>query len=410
MIKSSGNPLKKGFGAVISCSRPPKKHNMLRIFQTGDNHIGMKYASHEKGAVLSETRIDAFHDMVRAANENECGLFIITGDLFENTYGIAKKDVARILGILSGFRGTVAILPGNHDYYDPDSKLWRAVEDEIKKTDNILLLNDYKPYELSVGNETVVLYPAFCRTLHSAPDENNLGFIKEQNWTDDEKYRIGIAHGAVSGETIDSEGRYFLMSRKELEAIPVDVWLIGHTHVPFPKDLDDEFTVTSERIFNCGTHVQTDVSCRTEGLCFIFEIEKRENRVCVKAKKFRSGKLRFYRKKITLSDGKAEEILRQELRDIADHSVVELILNGSIGEEEYSRKNEIFESCLSRFTESRYDDCRLSRLISKQRIDSEFPETSFSALFLTELLDEPKQAQLAYDLIKALKDQNNQRR
>ena len=106
---------------------------------------------------------------------------------------------------------------------------------------------------------------------------------------------------------------------------------------------------------------------------------------------------------MTLTAEKAEEILSDELKDLGDSSVVELIIQGSITADEYSRKAEIFETCLKRFTESRYDDCKLSRLITKQLIDSEFPETSFSARFLTALSDEPKQAQLAYDLIKTLK-------
>ncbi len=363
----------------------------------------MKYASHEKGAVLSEKRIDAFENMVQAANENDCGLFIVTGDLFENTYAIGKKDISRLIDILSGFKGTVAVLPGNHDYYDPDSKLWKAFEAEMQRADNIMLLNDYRTFELTVNDEPVVLYPAFCRSLHSAPDENNLGFIKELTIIPDEKYRIGIAHGAVEGETIDSEGKYFLMSRKELEQIPVDIWLIGHTHVPFPKNIGEKSAACSEKIFNCGTHVQTDVSCNTEGLCFILELEKHEAGTSIKAKTFRSGNLRFYRKVLTLTAGKAEEEMTNELKSIGDSSVVELILQGSITADEYSRKSEILETCLKRFTESRYDDCKLSRLITKQLIDSEFPETSFSARFLTALSDEPKQAQLAYDLIKTLK-------
>ncbi|MGN1442287.1 MAG: exonuclease SbcCD subunit D [Acutalibacteraceae bacterium] len=381
--------------------------DMLRIFQTGDNHIGMKYASHEKGAVLSQKRIDAFENMVKTANDNDCHLFVITGDLFENTYGIAKKDIVRIVDILGKFKGTVAVLPGNHDYYDPDSRLWKAFESEMRNYDNIMLLNDYRPYLLCVNDEAVVLYPAFCRTLHSAPDENNLGFIKNENIVPDEKYRIGLAHGAVEGETIDSEGRYFFMRRSELEEVPVDVWLIGHTHVPFPKNLNDDFQICTEKIFNSGTHVQTDVSCNTEGLCFIIELEKQENHTTVKAKKFHSGTLRFYRKNLVLTAEKAEEILAKALNDLDDDSVVELIISGSVTADEYARKDELLGSSLARFTESRYDDCKLSRLISKQLIDAQFPETSFSAAFLTALLDDPKQAQLAYDLLKTLKSRKD---
>ena len=38
---------------------------MLRIFVTGDNHIGLKYASHEQSAVLASSRITAFENMVK---------------------------------------------------------------------------------------------------------------------------------------------------------------------------------------------------------------------------------------------------------------------------------------------------------------------------------------------------------
>ena len=29
---------------------------------------------------------------------------------------------------------------------------------------------------------------------------------------------------------------YYFMSKKELEDIPVDIWLLGHTHVDYPEN------------------------------------------------------------------------------------------------------------------------------------------------------------------------------
>ena len=98
---------------------------MLRIFVTGDNHIGLKYASHEQAAVLSSRRITAFENMVESANKDNCALLAITGDLFENTYSVSKRDIKALLDTLSQFRGTVVVLPGNHDYYDKDVKVWQ---------------------------------------------------------------------------------------------------------------------------------------------------------------------------------------------------------------------------------------------------------------------------------------------
>ena len=55
---------------------------MLRIFVTGDNHIGLKYARHEKAAVLVSARISAFDNVAIKilriiANKQEIVMFII---------------------------------------------------------------------------------------------------------------------------------------------------------------------------------------------------------------------------------------------------------------------------------------------------------------------------------------------
>lgn len=372
---------------------------MLKIFLTGDNHIGLKYASHSAADVLCKKRMEAFEGMVQKANDEECALFVVAGDLFENTGGVAKRDIKTLVEMLSRFRGTVAVLPGNHDYYDPDVKVWAAFADAMASYDNILLLTKYMPYTLSVGEDKVILYPAHCTTLHSEPGKNNLGWMKEIEINED-AYHIGIAHGAVEGETIDKEGAYFLMSREELEAIPMDVWLLGHTHVPFPRSFRENTWTAGERIFNAGTHVQTDVSCNTEGVCFIIEINEQKE---VKAENYVSGNVRFYRKTIPLSEGEMERKLQEELKNIGDESVVDLILTGAVSEEEYNSRHAMLEKMLGRFIEGTYRDGALTRRITKELIAEEFSETSFLAGLLTKLLSEPKEAQLAYDLIQTLK-------
>ena len=372
---------------------------MLKIFVTGDNHIGKKYDKHEEAAKLVQCRMDAFDSMVEKANQEECGLFVITGDLFDKTYGITAQVIKDLMKKLAEFHGTVVVLPGNHDFYDADDpKIWKQVEKE--QADNVLLLKEYKPYSVPVGDETAVLYPAFCKTLHSNANENNLGWIKNTAIEQDGAYHIGIAHGAVEGETIDNEGKYFCMTRKELESIPVDVWLLGHTHVPFPKNLTEEFK-PCEKILNPGTHVQTDVNCNTEGLCFIVEIGD-DKKVCTK--KFVSGNMRFYRETVTISAGEMEEDLDRVLAKMDDNSVVELTLQGAATEDEYARRVVMMEEKCARFVEYKFDDSALSRLITPDMVTKEFPETSFSARLLTALMDEPKEAQLAYELLQALKE------
>lgn len=372
---------------------------MLKIFLTADNHIGLKYANHFSASKLINARISAFQGMVDAANSEGCELFVIAGDLFERPHSISKKDVAAIIDILSGFSGTVAVLPGNHDYYDSSVKVWEDFCGLIPSCGNILFMNEQKPYFLDVLDGVAALYPAPCGTFHSEPSKNGLDWIKKHSFSEACRYRIGIAHGSLDGETIDAEGVYFPMRRDELSEIPVDVWLLGHTHVPFPRGLSEELLPTDERIFNAGTHVQTDVSCNTEGLCFVICLDDKN----VSAKKFRSGSIRFYRKDIALSAGEFEDILCRELSDIDDESVVDLQLSGSVTREEYENRAEILEKHLARFLEGTYSDASLSKLLTKETICSEFAETSFAAGFLNALSD-PKELQLAYELIKSLRE------
>lgn len=376
---------------------------MLRIFETGDNHIGLKYADHEQAQTLVDNRIDSFEKMVSMANKENCDLFCITGDLFEKTYA-AKKDVKKIIDLLSAFNGTVVVLPGNHDYYDPDVQVWQYFTDLTKDKDNFILLKEYRPYVFSEGDKEIVFYPALCTSLHSQPGENNLGWIKEQKIVPDHTFRIGMAHGAVAGETIDSEGSYFLMSRKELNSIPVDVWLIGHTHVPSPSVLPaDSYEKTDERIFNAGTHVQTDVSNNTEGDCFIIEIEDGNGQKSIRAKKFVSGTIRFFRKNVKVTPGSLKESILNATSDLKDQSVVDLIINGTASDEEYAERDNIIDKCLSRFIEGTFNTHNLSRQITEKMIDEEFPETSFTSGFLKELLVDPNEVQMAYDLVKTIR-------
>ena len=100
-----------------------------------------------------------------------------------------------------------------------------------------------------------------------------------------------------------------------------------------------------------------------------------------------------------LSAGKMEEILDRELSGIGDNSVVDLVLSGAVSFEEYRDRHDIIEKRLSRFVEGTYSDSALSELISP-----EFPETSFSAGLLTALLNDPKEAQLTYEMLKSLRE------
>ena len=375
---------------------------MVKLFVTGDNHIGRKYDRYpEIKEKLIKSRIDCLQDMVRKAEEEGCDFFVITGDLFDNINSIKVGDVKNVVKILSAFNGRVLVLPGNHDYFTGDDKVWRDFENALTKTDhNITILNEFREYSFTdIGDKDVVIYPAFCQSKHSV--ENNLGWIKNAEIETRESINIGIAHGALKGITPDMKEEYFLMSEEELKKIPVDAWLIGHTHIAYPGDLDETKETVGYKIFNAGTHEQTDLHNNSEGDCFIIRIEKNDGEPTVYAKKYISGKIRYYDIKVQLGAGTGlKESLAKKAGGYTGNSVIRVTVSGTVPRTEYEDRKKIYEEVLGEYLTYEVNDNELSEEITIDTIRREFAETSFAAQFMEQLMSDPTELQMAYKMLQ----------
>ena len=380
---------------------------MVKIFVTGDNHFGKKYDRYpEVKDKLIQSRFEVLKDMVRKAEAEGCELFVVTGDLFDNINNVRVHDVKEVAEILSSFNRTVIVLPGNHDYYTGEEKVWKDFENYLSAIDhNITLIKEFRPYDFDAGEEKVVVYPAFCQSKHSK--ENNLKWIREADIQKDGVINIGIAHGAIQGVTPDLKEEYFLMTDKELESIPVDVWLIGHTHIPYPNALKEDVETSGYKIFNAGTHEQTDLHNNTEGNGFIISVDKQGSAAKVLARKYVSGKVRFYDIAIQVkpdSETALADAIKKELAEMSKNSVLRVKVSGTVKQEEYDNKEKIFNEILGEYLTYEKDDSELSEEITVARIREEYAETSFAARFLEELLDSPTELQMAYQLLQTCKE------
>ena len=376
---------------------------MIRIFVTGDNHIGKKFDRYpEIREALSESRRASLRDAVRRAEAEECDVLAVTGDLFDSVTGVRSTEVREVVEILAEFPGTVLVLPGNHDYHTGEEKVWKDFERMAGSVENnIIFLKTEAPLKLRVREESVEIFPAVCRSKHS--EENALGWIKRLTAEAQEgpapDFRIGIAHGALEGLAPDMKNEYFRMTESELLKIPMDVWLIGHTHIPYP-DLSEDRAIDGFRIFNAGTHEQTDLHNRTEGWCFLLTLEKQGTGTRVLARKVKTGRMRFHDLSLSVSEGSSLESQVQALTEpLADAAVVRLALKGTASPEDYADRARILDRVLGRFMNYEIVDDELSEAITAERIRAEFPEIGFASRFLTELLTDPKEAQMAYSLV-----------
>ena len=374
---------------------------MIKIFVTGDNHFGKKYDRYpEIRDRLVDNRFVCFEKMVEKAEQEGCDIFAVTGDLFDNCSSIRKSDVERVVRILAGFAGRVLVLPGNHDYYTGEEKVWKDFDDALRTCDNnIIRLDRFEPYPIEIAEETVVIYPAFCRSKHSR--ENNLGWIKKMSVLKSGQINVGMAHGAIEGVTPDMQKEYFLMTEPELQAIPMDVWLVGHTHIPYPGGLSEDEEIGGYRIFNAGTHAQTDLHNNTRGYGFIISVDKQGDKAQVSAKKYQSGTIFFYDIAVRVSSAEGdslEALLQEKLDPLEAESVVRLTVTGSVLSEEYSRRQELYKKYCDRFLSWELQDDELHEEITLDRVREEFAESSFAAM--EALQGDQTELQMAYELLQ----------
>jgi exonuclease SbcD len=376
---------------------------MIKIFVTGDNHFGKKYDRYpEIRDRLVDNRFVCFEKMIEKAEQEGCDIFAVTGDLFDNCSSIRKSDVERVVRILAGFAGRVLVLPGNHDYYTGEEKVWKDFDDALRTCDNnIIRLDRFEPYPIEIAEETVVIYPAFCRSKHSR--ENNLGWIKEMSVPKSGQINVGMAHGAIEGVTPDMQKEYFLMTEPELQAIPMDVWLVGHTHIPYPGGLSEDEEIGGYRIFNAGTHAQTDLHNNTRGYGFIISVDKQGDKAQVSAKKYQSGTIFFYDIAVRVSSAEGdslEALLQEKLDPLEAESVVRLTVTGSVVSEEYSRRRELYKKYCDRFLSWELQDDELHEEITLDRVREEFAESSFAAKLMEALQGDQTELQMAYELLQ----------
>ncbi|KJS82603.1 MAG: hypothetical protein JM58_14705 [Peptococcaceae bacterium BICA1-8] len=369
----------------------------LKILHTSDLHIGMKFNCYPDNLKeeLIEARFNVLQTLINKANAAECDIFAIAGDLFEKI-SIPKRDVDRVIRMLESFAGKcVLILPGNHDFDDGVSDLWQTFKN--KMSEKIILLNQNRTYKLHSYDLDAIIYPAPCDKKHS--EENNLGWIKNITNKEDAIWHIGIAHGALEGLSPDMKREYFYMTLSELEALPLDLWLLGHTHIPYPQ----QENIIGHKIFNAGSPEPDGMDCNNEGHAWMIDIDENKK---TRAHRITIGSFRFIDSVEIVEDyGSFESLKAKYLNDMANKILLRLKLQGRVDLDLFRRKEIFYEEFMKKLAYFYIDDSNLRIKITGEVIDREFTAGSFPHQFLTELFKENKEEtlQIAYELIQEVK-------
>ena len=367
----------------------------LKILHTADLHIGKKFTSYPDGVKdkLASARLESLRQLVNFANTETCDLFVVAGDLFDRR-SVPIPDVVSAVSILSGFSGSaVLVLPGNHDFVQPDdAAVWKIFREQHSE---IMLLDQPNVYRLGQYGIDANVYPAPCDRKTSG--ENRIGWIRAQSRDPSVLFHIGIAHGSVPGLSPDLDQTYFPMTQEELLGLNLDIWLLGHADgVQYPSSPTQQ-----SRIFNPGTPEPLGFDCVSAGKAWIITLNDDKT---TSAKSIATAKYQFLSDKFALNnESELKQLAERYPSSSKEQTILKLTLTGRLPRQAMKSIADLRDAISQNVFHLEFDDAYIQPLITKDDIDQEYPIGSFPHRLLTKLLETPDDVetiQIAYDLLK----------
>ncbi len=366
----------------------------LRIYHTGDLHIGMRFTHYPETIrdLLGDARIQVLENMVADANQRQCHLLVVSGDLFDHQ-NVAVKTVSRVQDILSGFEGAlVLVLPGNHDFDDGMQNIWSR----FGRTSHsrIHVAGNTEAIPLNYFGIPAVIYPCPCDQKHSS--QNRLAWIPPKEQRPDAVWHIGVAHGALQHLSPDMERRYFNMTEHELVALDMDLWLMGHTHKSYPTQEE----IRGQRIFNAGTPEPDGMDCLHDGGAWLIELEDQK---APSAWRIKTGMYRFMDESVSIHGPDDIRRLSAILADgQPEKTLLRLTLSGRIREDDRIELEGVRQLLEKKMLYLEWVDHALQTKVTREMVEREFTKDSFPHAWLMTLLERQDDAalQIAYEMIR----------
>lgn len=191
---------------------------MVKIFHTADVHLDAPFSlSDPIEAEKRRTELRAtFCSLILRAKSFGAQLFLISGDLFEDSF--VTKDTAQIVlrEIASFPECRFFITPGNHDPYHKSSPY--AL---LRWPENVHIFKDEEPTFVEIPELGVRVYG------HAYKDKDlKDGILSRLTSPDDDKINILMAHGYIN---TPGNSQNALM-KSEIEKSVFDYIALGHIH------------------------------------------------------------------------------------------------------------------------------------------------------------------------------------
>jgi len=347
----------------------------LSVFLTSDLHLGMKFAGYPEvpQAALVEARFACLERMVEEAGRLGCDLFVVAGDLFDRV-SASRKDIQRAADTLRSFAGRlVAVLPGNHDYLGPGDQLWPAFRSACGN--QVLLLDEPRAYPLARYDLDACLYAGPCTSKHSRA--NAIQWVREARDHTAAAVHLGVAHGSLEGFSPDFDQNYYPMRTAELLAARLDVWLLGHTHMPFPGQAGPR-----NKIYYPGTPEPDGFDCTHGGFALHLQVSPEG----VVAAEIPTGSLRFVEETVPIrGSDDLDHLVEKYSGETARSTLLRAELSGRVSREVLAEVGPATQRLAGGLLHCELRTAGLTEEITQESIDREYPQGSFPHQLLTRL-------------------------
>jgi len=191
----------------------------LKFVHCADIHLDAPFSSlgPGKSSIRRQELLHTFQRIIQITREENAGLLLISGDLYEHDY-VRRSTVGSVCDLFLTLPDTdIFIIPGNHDPLTANS-YYRT----FRWPDNVHILDGERPFHI-LESRCVCVYGAAFRGYREDRLPLPARVQQAQNL-----FNILLAHGTVDLDM--GGGGYNPMNSRELAAAGMDYVALGHFH------------------------------------------------------------------------------------------------------------------------------------------------------------------------------------
>ncbi len=286
---------------------------MIRFLHTADWQIGTQFGQFEpdEAAHLAEARFETVRKIATEAAARKVDAVLVAGDVFD-LQTVSDTVIRRLFAALQAFSGPWIMLPGNHDAALVES-VWTRAQRLNCVASNVRIVLEPGVVELEACRCALLCAPLTQRITY---DDTTSFFDAAE--TPPGYYRVGLAHGSVSGilqEGIDSSNP---IAPTRAESARLDYLALGDWHGHLR---------VNDRTWYAGTHEQDRFRANDPGFMLDVTLSKPGALPVVEA--VRVGKYQWHRWEETISVPTDVDVLKARLTGLGSSDVLRVAVNGT---------------------------------------------------------------------------------